>query len=110
MRDNDSLLKAYSGTPMDVAFLNKGKETGKQITTLETMEEQMHMLFNSLTIKEQIEQLKLFIRNYDESRQLGNDLILYYVKKDLGSIEKMADHTMSFTGNSEYLLKNRNDA
>ena len=47
IKDTASPLQKYSGTMLDGYFAEQGKAAGKKITELETIEEQMNLLFNS---------------------------------------------------------------
>jgi uncharacterized protein len=109
MRDNDSLLKAYSGVPMDKAVADVAKSSGKNLTALETLEEQMNLLFNHDPIDEQVKQLKVFLRRNEEGRKLSNEMVKAYLSHDLPAMESFASKAMEITGQADYLVKDRND-
>lgn len=109
MKDNDSLLKAFSGLPMDKSIAESAKKSGKQLTALETLDQQMDLLFNHESLDEQVQQLKTFVRRYDEGRQLGNALVKAYIAHDLAAMEKIGDQSMAITGQADYMLKDRNN-
>lgn len=107
--DPKSPLLQYSGSMLDGYFAEKGKMTGKTITEFETIEEQMNLLFNSATNEEQVNQLKLFLRNKTEMINQGNELIDYWFKHDLDKMYAVAEKGLAVFGNEQDLLKKRND-
>lgn len=110
MQDNDSLMRSFSGEPMDQSFANKGKKTGKTVATLETLEAQMHLLFNMYTIAEQTQQLKDFVRNLERGRKNGNDLVIAYLAHDLATMEELYKTSLAISGQEDRMVKDRNTA
>jgi uncharacterized protein YbaP (TraB family) len=109
MKENESMIKKYTGKPLDVFFAEQGKQTGKSITALETIEEQMDVLFNKTSLEEQISQLKSFIRTKNENIKSGNELMNSWFAHDLNKMYKLSEDAMKLYGGEEDLIKNRND-
>ncbi len=109
MKDNEANIKKYTGKPLDVFFAEQGKLTKKGITALETIEEQMDILFNKTSLEEQIIQLKSFIRTKNESIKSGNELMNYWFAHDLNKMYKISEEAMKLYGGEEDLIKNRNN-
>ena len=107
--DPTSPLKKYSGEMLDGYFAEKGKLDGKTITEFETIEEQMNLLFNSASDEEQVNQLKLFLRNKTEMIRQGNELINWWFKHDLDKMYAVAQKGLAVFGNEYDLLQKRND-
>jgi uncharacterized protein YbaP (TraB family) len=109
MSDTKSPLQKYSGAMLDGYFAEKGKLAGKNITEFETIEEQMNVLFNSATIEEQVNQLKLFLRNKIDMINQGNELIEHWFKHDLEKMYAVSEKGMAVFGNENDFLNNRNN-
>jgi uncharacterized protein YbaP (TraB family) len=108
MQDNDSLLRSYNGDPMDMSFVKNGRKRGKTVSTLETMEQQMNLLFNMYTIAEQTQQLKDFVRNLERGRKNGNDLVKAYLAHDLATMEELYKTSLAISGQEDRMVKDRN--
>ena len=107
--DKNSPIQKYSGDAIDGFFAESGKSAGKKVTALETIEEQMYLLFNKLPDEEQVKQLKYFIRNKHEMIQQGNELINNWFSHDLNGMYKISEKGLQVFGNEDDLLKRRNE-
>ncbi len=107
--DMKSPLKKYTGSMLDGYFAEKGKLAGKKVTELETIEEQMNVLFNSATNEDQVKQLKLFLRNKTDMINQGNELIDNWFKHDLEKMYSITEKGLAAFGNENDFLKKRND-
>jgi uncharacterized protein YbaP (TraB family) len=107
--DTKSPLQKYSGSMLDGYFAEKGKLAGKKITEFETIEEQMNVLFNSVSNEEQVNQLKYFVRNKSEMINQGNELIENWFKHDLEKMYSVSEKGMAVFGNENDFLNNRNN-
>lgn len=107
--DKNSPLQKYSGSMLDGYFAETGKLAGKKITEFETIEEQMNVLFNSSTNEQQVNQLKLFLRNKTEMINQGNGLIENWFKHDLDKMYAVSEKGLAVFGNENDFLKKRND-
>jgi uncharacterized protein YbaP (TraB family) len=107
--DTKSPLQKYSGAMLDGFFAEKGKLAGKTITEFETIEEQMDILFNSATNEEQVNQLKLFLRNKSDMINQGNELIENWFKHDLEKVYSVSEKGLAVFGNETEFLNNRNE-
>ncbi len=107
--DLNSPLKKYAGSMLDGYLAEKGKLAGKTVTEFETIEEQMNLLFNSAGNEEQVNQLKLFLRNKADMINQGNELIDNWFKHDLDMMYAVSEKGLAVFGNETDFLKNRND-
>lgn len=107
--DTKSPLQKYSGSMLDGYFAEKGKLAGKTITEFETIEEQMNVLFNSVSNEEQVNQLKYFLRNKSDMINQGNELIENWFKHDLEKMYSVSEKGMAVFGNENDFLNNRNN-
>jgi uncharacterized protein YbaP (TraB family) len=107
--DKNSPLNKYTGSMIDGYFAATGKQKGKQVTSLETIEEQMDVLFNKTSNEEQANQLKQFLRNKPEMIKQGNGLVESWFRHDLDKMYAIAREGLDMFGNSDDLLRNRNE-
>ncbi|RTL60675.1 MAG: TraB/GumN family protein [Sphingobacteriales bacterium] len=109
MRDNRDLLTRYTGVPLDVYFVNKQKEAGKTVTALETLTQQMDMLFNTLSDEAQADMVQQFIRNKEQAINLGNELVKNYFENDLDKMYAVYKRSVQAGGDMDFLVTNRNN-
>lgn len=108
MKDNQAVLTKFTGSPLDVSFVEKAKSGSKSVTPLETINQQMDLLFNTSSEEEQVEALKRFIRKREANIKMGNDLLKVYFDNDLAAVEKIYEKALQDTGEEDYLVKQRN--
>lgn len=109
MKDTVNALQQYTGLPLDLGFVQTGKQQGKQVTALETLESQMQVLFSSLSEIEQAQQLQYFLRNKKQVETLGNEMAAFWLQNDLNSMYNYYQHLLSIypsTGPDFYYLLN----
>lgn len=109
VKDNQAILKKYTGIPLDVSFVTKSKLAGKEVTALETINQQMDLLFNTISDEEQAAMLKLFLRNREQGIKMGNDLLKIYFENDIGKIYHIYQESITMTGDMDFLITKRND-
>jgi uncharacterized protein YbaP (TraB family) len=109
MRDNQPILKKYTGIPLDAAFVAKSKSSGKAATALETINQQMDLLFNTISDEEQATMLKHFLRNKEQNIQMGNNMLKVYFENDISKIYSIYQESIKATGDMDFLIKKRND-
>lgn len=107
--DPASLLRQYSGSMLDGYFAESARQDGKTITELETIEEQMNLLFNTSTNEEQVNQLKYFLRNKRDMVNQGNDLLANWFAHDLNKMYAITVKGLAVFGNEADYLNKRND-
>lgn len=84
-------LTGYPCGPVDQWFASEGRQTGKQVVPLESLEEQMDLLFNTTPVAEQAEQLVSYLQNEEESFELIRTLFDCYITEDLNCLQKIGD-------------------
>ncbi len=108
-KENEEILKKYPGLPMDYFFAAEGKKAGKTITPLETLEEQINLLYNHFPISEQATQLVSYVKQKEMAAEAQVRLLNYYLDKDLDQMFAFTESLPEDMGNGDYLLKNRNE-
>lgn len=90
----DHLMELASKTPLDMHLYNLGKEQGKQLAGLETLEEQI-AVFDSLTREEQVEMLRQALEEREKQKEKGDDLLAMMVEMYLeGDADVLMDRMM----------------
>ena len=97
----------FSGQPIDVYFANNGARNGKEVVTLETMMEQMEMIYNSESLEEQAEMLLAMIEEA-EVEDVSIELLKYYEKEDIRAMARLSEEIDHEYGDMAVLLDNRN--
>lgn len=106
---NEKILVKYAGVPLDVHFAYNGKQSGKQVTALESMEEQVKLLFDHFTVEEQAQQLVGYVKQSDTMARLQVDMLNLYLQKNIDELYKLMESVPEeLTGSSDFLLKDRN--
>jgi uncharacterized protein len=105
---NAELLKKYPGQPMDVHLATGAKKEGKAVTALETIEQQIDLLYNHFPVEEQARQLVIFVKQKDIGSQSQVELLKIYMEHDLDKLFRYADGLPKDMGDSDFLLKDRN--
>ncbi len=108
LKDNQALLKKYSGIPLDAAFVARSRSAAKTVIPLETVTQQMDFLFNSMPDEKQAEMLQQFIRKKQENIQAGNELLKRYFENDLSKIYSSYLASQQLTGDMDFLITDRN--
>jgi uncharacterized protein YbaP (TraB family) len=108
MKNQAALLGKYTGLPLDAWFAAKGKESAKEVKPLETLRQQMELLFNSSPLEEQVLALKTFIRRKKEMTELGDELIKNWFEQDMKAMNAVYEKTLQVSGEEDRLIKERN--
>jgi uncharacterized protein len=108
IKNNKQQLEKYTGLPLDAWFAAKGRQTKKSIFTLETIEEQMNLLFNKDSDEEQVKQLKQFFKIKSEMTKLGDEMLQGWFEQDLNKLFTIYEQTLELSGEGDYLIKDRN--
>ena len=98
----------FSGQPIDVYFAHNGAKNGKEIVTLETMMEQMEMIYNSEPLEEQAEMLLAMVEEA-EVEDISIELLKYYEKEDIRAMARLSEEIDHDYGDMAVLLDNRNN-
>lgn len=109
MKDNQAILKKYTGLPLDAFFAKTGKDQGKNVVALETIGHQMDLLFNSLSDEEQAHALRQYFWFRERNRKLGNDLLAAYLENDLEKIQQVYRLSIATSGSMDNLVTARNN-
>lgn len=103
-----SKLEQYAGTPLDSYFAATGRQKKKAVSTFETMEEQMRLLFDHYPVEEQARQLVEFVKSKDEMATVQDELLSLYLRQDLGGLYKLYRKYEKRFGDTSWLLDDRN--
>lgn len=76
---------------IDTYVQTLGKEQGKKVLGLETVDDQIHALFGSQTLERQTQLLMCMVRHQDLQMQMAGELVNAYYAQDLKSIKDLTD-------------------
>lgn len=104
------VLQQYKGEPLDAYFARYGRQQGKKLITLETMERQFDLLYNHYSVAEQAGQLVQFIKQKDKAQEMSNRLTQLYFEKDLTGMWALTEEYNKLTGGGDlaYMTDDRN--
>ncbi len=103
--------KTFTATnpALDQYFQDYGRENGKNVLGLETLEDQVDALFSS-SLARQKELLIKSIKEAEKNKSITDNLYKYYITQDLDQLTKLMTDTGDFTQEEmDKLLKNRNE-
>ncbi len=101
-------LKSFTGQPIDLYFAANGKQTGKTILPLETMEEQMTLLYDHDPVEKQAKDLVAMVKEQGKSKDQSRLLTQLYLKGDLDSMFKLMQSAEADYGSMAHLIDERN--
>ncbi|WP_266363019.1 TraB/GumN family protein [Tellurirhabdus rosea] len=101
-------LKRFTGQPIDLFFAADGKKLGKNVSTLETMDEQLSLLLDHEPVEKQAKQLVQMVREKDKMRGVGKQITDLYFKQDLQAMYKLSQDLGESYGDMTYLTDERN--
>ncbi len=107
----EKMTKYQQGTPMDVYFLQQGKASGKSGITLETIDEQLSLLYDSYSLEEQAKQLVEFLNAKEDMLPLSDNIRNAYLDQDLKAMWQLnVDYTEKYSsGQEDVLIRPRNE-
>jgi len=104
-----SLLKDEHGKAMDIYFQDMAREEGKGLIGLETVEEQIAVLFDGSTLRQQARQLVQAVKEKDKNLEETMRTNRCYRQQDLECLTKELSGTSEFTPEEmDKLLYDRN--
>ncbi len=103
-------IKQYEGTVMDMYFAREAKALQKDVLSLETVQEQLDLVFNQHPYDEQANQLVTFIKKKDEMLELQKALTATYFEADLKKMLKLSEKYIEEyeSGDMAYMTDDRN--
>jgi uncharacterized protein YbaP (TraB family) len=104
------VLKQYQGKPLDVYFAQQGRTDGKKITSLETMEQQLDLLYSHYPVEKQAKQLVEYVKQKETALQLQDHLTKLYFEEDLAGMWAASEAYNKLMGEEDmaYMVDNRN--
>lgn len=94
--------------PYELALVNLAVKETKPVKGLETLQQQLD-IFNNISYKKQAEMLVESIKNFNETKQMYQDLLSLYKKQDIeGAYQLVKNTTTGLEDFEEILLTERN--
>ena len=95
---------------VDQIFQKFGKKNKKKIVGLETIEQQIDILFNKISLQRQAEMLVKAVSEKDKSNELIKKLNALYLKGDLEGLEALSNEENDMNQDEKsFLIENRNN-
>jgi uncharacterized protein YbaP (TraB family) len=95
--------------PLDLTIYLNGRQLGKRVGGLETVEEQL-AVFETLTLADQTRMLRALLERPDEAQRYVEQLVTAYLDEDLAAMEALMDSGMPLGPEREDLQQAFNDA
>jgi uncharacterized protein YbaP (TraB family) len=105
------VLSRYSGQPLDQYFAAEGKRSGKTVAALETIEEQVDVLFNHFSLKEQADILVEMVTTKERGQQINREIIDSYIAQNISGLDEIEQQTqkeMPAWGSMDFINADRN--
>jgi uncharacterized protein YbaP (TraB family) len=104
------VVKQYAGKPLDSYFAAQGKKDGKKVTSLETIEHQLDLLYDHHPVAIQANQLVNYVKQKEEVLKIQNQLTDLYFTKDLNGMWNAYVAYSKLTGDEDmaYMVDDRN--
>ena len=99
----------FEGMPIDQFFAWDAKKKNKNILPLETMLEQIELLFNSETVEDQLEALMYMVKEPEEMQEMTQNTIKAYIQQDLDAMVDISNDYEEDMGDMTKLLDERNE-
>lgn len=109
LMNNNAVLQQFKGQALDAYFAEFGKTNTKNVTSLESIDEQMDIIFNQMSEQEQADQLIYFLRNKAFMIEMGDELLKSWFANDLDKVYAVYEKLSDTSGQPDFLLKTRND-
>ncbi len=101
-------LSFFTGQPIDLYFAANGKQTGKNIHPLETMEEQITLLYDHDSVEKQAKDLVEMVKDEKKSKGQSRLLTQLYLKGDLDQMFVLMKSAETEPGSMNHLIDERN--
>lgn len=103
-------LSTFTGQPLDMFFATEAKRSGKTLTALETMEQQMTFLFDHDPVEKQAADLVQMVKEKENMQGYMKRLTDFYLAGDLDTLWKMGQEYEQKYGDLSHLVRERNEA
>ncbi len=101
-------LKELDGTPLDGYFVAEGRKSGKNILSLESVDEQMKLLYQTDSPEKQAKELAQMVREKEDMRRLSADVINNWRSENIDEMAAVSASMMDSFGGQEAMLTDRN--
>lgn len=104
-------IAEFGGMPLDMFFAEEAAKSGRPVHQLETVEEQMKLLYEHFTLQQQADQLAEMVRLKDKMLASQKQFAQSYLAQDIQALDDETQEmlkVMPTYGNIEYLTVDRN--
>ncbi len=107
-RQQSDTLTKFSGQPIDLYFVKQAKAKQKPLKGLETLDEQLKLLYDRQPVEQQAEQLVRMVKQKNTVRPQGSTLTDMYLRADLDGMWAMFQRESDSPADLYALIDNRN--
>lgn len=101
-------LKEHDGAPLDAFFVEEGRKQGKNILALETVDEQMKLLYLTDSPEKQAKELVQIVREKEEVQRLSAAIAENWRNENIDQMAAVSLEMMDSFGGQDALLTDRN--
>jgi len=104
-------LANYTGQPLDKFFAENGEKTGKKVQSLETIEEQINILFNHFTLQEQAKILAEMVTMRERALDIQKGITTNYFAQNIQAMYDLSEQSMKEMpsyGSMDFITTDRN--
>ncbi|TXK37410.1 TraB/GumN family protein [Pontibacter qinzhouensis] len=109
-KDLEAVKKFEDGQALDMYFASQGRSNNKKMFYLETLEQQMQLLYDHHSLDQQAQQLIAFVKSKDYVLNSQEELTNLYFNKDLQAMVAASEAYSKKMGEEDmaYMLDDRN--
>lgn len=107
-RKQSDTLTRFTGQPIDMYFVNQAKLRRKPLLGLETLEEQLKLLYDRQPVEQQAQQLVRLVKRKSYEKPKGPSLTDLYLKADLEGMWNLFQRESESSSDLYALIDDRN--
>ncbi|MEZ0486017.1 TraB/GumN family protein [Fibrella aquatica] len=107
-RQRSDTLTKFSGQPIDLYFVKQAQAAQKPLTGLETLEEQLMLLYDRQPVEQQAEQLVRMVKQKNDPKPQNTNLTDMYLRADLNGMWALFQRESDSPADLYALIDSRN--
>ncbi|MEZ0611041.1 TraB/GumN family protein [Fibrella sp. WM1] len=107
-RKQSDTLTRFTGQPIDLYFVNQAKQRQKPLLGLETLEDQLKLLYDRQPVEQQAQQLVRLVKRKSYEKPKGPSLTDLYLKADLDGMWNLFQRESESSSDLYALIDDRN--
>jgi uncharacterized protein len=107
-RKQSDTLRRFTGQPIDMFFAQQAKQRGKPLMGLETLEDQLKLLYDRQPVEQQAQQLVRLVKRKTYEKPKGPSLTELYLSADLDGMWSLFERESESPSDLYALIDDRN--